>query len=134
MDIIAGIGANKIFVGCAMLLMNLGSRFVVMDITKNHEKILSNSLVKKVIVFCMFFIATRDIMTSIIMTFGFVVIMNGLLNEKSIFNIMPSSMRVSNGSDSASSVFEENKAVTPKEYQDAITLVEKYINQNENGG
>jgi len=88
MDVLSAIGTNKIFIGCAMLIMNLGSKYVAADLGPSHEKILKNELFKKVILFCMVFIATRDIMTSIILTFAFTVVVNGLLNENSKFNLL----------------------------------------------
>jgi hypothetical protein len=88
MDILASLATNKIFIGVAMLMTNLGSRFIIADVGKYHDEILSNALVKKVTVFCMFFIATRDVMTSIMLTFAFVIILDGLLNPKSPFNIL----------------------------------------------
>lgn len=82
------LNTNKIFIGCAMLIMNLGSKYIAMDIGPGHERILKNEIFKKVILFCMVFVATRDIMTAIILTFAFTVVFNGLLNEKSRFSLL----------------------------------------------
>ena len=84
---LAELGANKVFIGIAMIIMNLGSRYIITDLTPEHEKILKSSLFKKIIMFCIIFIATRDIMTAIILTFAFFTIMNGFLNKKSGFYI-----------------------------------------------
>ena len=90
MDVLA---SNKIFVGFAILIMNIGSRFVIMDVGKAHEKLLNHELVKKLVVFCMFFVATRDIMTAAILTFAFIILLDGLLNENSRFSILPAMFR-----------------------------------------
>lgn len=77
------LATNKIFIGVAMIIMNLGSRFLITDINPEHEKIMKSALFKKIIMFCLVFIATRDIMTAIILTFAFSVVMGGLLNKSS---------------------------------------------------
>ena len=86
-DLLTLVGSNKIFIGIAMIIMNLGSRYIVNDITPEHEAIMKSSLFKKVVMFCIVFVATRDIMTAIILTFAFSVIMGGLLNKSSGFYI-----------------------------------------------
>jgi hypothetical protein len=84
-----GLNSNRVFIGVTMMIMNIGSRYVIADLTEVHQKIMSSPLFKQIILFCMFFVATRDIMTSLILTFAFVVIMHGLLNEKRKFNLLP---------------------------------------------
>ena len=82
------LNTNKVFIGCAMLIMNLGSKYIAADLGESVERILKNDLFKKIILFCMVFVATRDVMTSLILTFAFTVVVNGLLNEKSRFNLL----------------------------------------------
>lgn len=114
MDAFTLIATNKVFIGVAILIMNMGSRFVIMDIGKMHERLLSNEIFKKVVIFCMFFVATRDIMTSVILTFAFIVLLDGLLNEKSRFNLIPKSLA------------QEDKGPTMEQYQNALMVVQKF--------
>jgi len=72
-----------------MLLMNFGSKYIVGDLGQAHDKILSNQIVKKLIVFSLFFVATRDIITAFLMTILYVIIVDGILHEKSKFCIVP---------------------------------------------
>ena len=88
MDILTTLSANKLFIGVSMLISNLGSKYVMNDLSKYHEKVLNHILVKRISIFCLFFVATRDIMTSIILTFGFVIIIDGLLNHNSPLNLL----------------------------------------------
>jgi len=83
------INNNKYMWGSAMLFLNLGSRFVMADIGKFNEKLLSNDIAKKFILFCLFFIATRDVLTSAILTMAFSVIIYGLFNEQSRYSLVP---------------------------------------------
>lgn len=88
LDLLTIIGSNKMFIGVAMIIMNIGSRYIINDITSEHEEFLKSSLCKKVVMFCIVFIATRDILTAIILTFAFFVVMGGLLNKKSGFYLL----------------------------------------------
>jgi hypothetical protein len=73
-----------------MLFLNMGSRFLMADLGAFNEKILSQNLVKKFILFCLFFVATRDIITSLLLTIAFSVIIYGLFNDKSKYSLVPS--------------------------------------------
>jgi hypothetical protein len=55
--------------GFAILLVNVGGRFTLSDINKYDEKLLSSSLIKKLTIFCIAFLSTRDISYSIIIVF-----------------------------------------------------------------
>ena len=134
MDILTSIAANKLFVGLNIFIMNIGSRFVIMEVGKTHEKLLSNDLVKKVVLFCMFFVATRDIMTSVILTFAFIVLMQGLLNENSKFNILPKYFR--NAADQMMGMpglpgtpGMQGPVVSEQEYRVAMSTIEKFHGQ-----
>jgi hypothetical protein len=85
--------SEKIFTGLAMVIMNYGSRYVVSDITKYHEHVMQSIIAKKIILFCMCFVATREVMPSIILTFGITLIIDFLMNEKSRFSILPYSVK-----------------------------------------
>jgi hypothetical protein len=115
MDVLA---SNKIFVGFAILIMNIGSRFVIMDVGKAHEKLLNHELVKKLVVFCMFFVATRDIMTAAILTFAFIILLEGLLNENSRFSILPAMFRQKTA---------PGPRTTLEDYTRAIATIERFI-------
>jgi hypothetical protein len=86
MDFING---NKYLWGISLLLLNVGSRHIVMDLGKFNENILANSIVKKFVLFCMFFVATRDVLVSLVLTLCFSVIVYGLLNENSRYTLVP---------------------------------------------
>ena len=72
---------SKITAGVALLMMNLGAKYIQADLGKIHEKILSNTYVKKIIVFCMFFLATRDAAVSFLLTIIYIIIIDGVLHE-----------------------------------------------------
>ena len=77
---------NKIFIGIIMIFMNLGSKYLVLDIPSNIDKIFTNFFILRLIVlYAVFFMATRDIKISILLLLLFIIIIRFVLNEKSNF-------------------------------------------------
>ena len=79
---------NKYFTGIMMIILNLGSRFLVMELSDSQEQLLSNKIIRRFIVFTVVFIATRDIYVSLIVTAIFIILVSGLFNENSRFCIV----------------------------------------------
>jgi len=112
---------NRIIWGLTMLLMNLGARYISADLGKSHEKILKSQVVKKLIVFSLFFVATRDILTSFIMAILYIIVVDGILHEDSKFCIVPKG------------VVNENLAktdMTLKTYKENIVRLTQFPNRN----
>ncbi len=65
------LASNKFFVGLCIILMNIGTKYVLADITEVHEVFLNSSVFKLIVLFCIFFISTRDVMVACMLTFGF---------------------------------------------------------------
>lgn len=79
---------NKLLWGVSMLLLNLGSRHVAADLGRFHERVLASELAKKVILFAMFFVATRDVLTSFILCVVYVLVVDGLFHERRKFSVV----------------------------------------------
>ena len=77
------INHSKYFAGITMLLLNLGSRFLVAEISDNQQQLLNNKIVRRFIIFTVFFVATKDIWVSLILTSVFIILVTGLFNENS---------------------------------------------------
>jgi hypothetical protein len=73
---------NKYFIGFAMILLNIGARFIIDELDEDLRKIVSQSLVRKFLIFCSIFMATRDIFTSFILTIVIVIIINEFLGKE----------------------------------------------------
>ena len=86
---IDSLNGNKFVWGLSMLLLNFGAKYVVGDLGKIHEAILGHEITKKIIVFCLFFVATRDIITAFILSLIYVFVIDGLLHENRKFCIVP---------------------------------------------
>ena len=88
-SLLESINSNKYFVGIIMILLNLGSRYISLELSKIHENFLGSLIVRRLIVFTVVFTATRDIWVSIILTASFIILVSGLFNEKSKYCMIP---------------------------------------------
>ena len=105
---------NKFFLGLTMILFNLGSKYIVMDISKSHEMFLKSTIIRRITIFCMFFVATRDLFVSLTCTSIFIILALGIFNEKSSLTVLPASL------------FDDT--VTEEEYKLAKDLIAQYEN------
>jgi len=84
MDILmASINTNPYFIGIMMLLLNLGGRFLSLEITKEQEKVLSKPAVRRFFLFAVLFVATRNIIVALGLTVIVVLVLGYLFNENS---------------------------------------------------
>jgi hypothetical protein len=86
------LNSSLIFNAVIMLLMNVGGKYIVKEIPPSVDKIFENQLARQFLIFCMVFVATRNIQVSIFLTIMFIIIMNVLLNENSKYCILPSTI------------------------------------------
>jgi hypothetical protein len=77
------INTNPYFIGLMMLLLNLGGRFLGMEISKEQEKVFQNPWVRRLLVFTVLFIATRNVFVAAIMTVFVLIVLSFLFNENS---------------------------------------------------
>jgi hypothetical protein len=68
-DLIDTISKSPVMIGLAVLIINLGGRFLVSDINRYDEMVLNNKIVKKLTIFSIAFLSTRDIKYSIVIVF-----------------------------------------------------------------
>lgn len=83
------LNSSKLLIGISMIIFNIGSKFLVIDMSKTQEQFFKNVLVRRITLFCIFFVATRDIFISLILTASFVILAYGLFNENSSFYLLP---------------------------------------------
>jgi hypothetical protein len=72
-----------------MILFSVGSRYIVMDMSKNTETLLKTKIMRRLSIFSIFFIGTRDLLASVLLTALFLVMTMCLLNEESAYCIIP---------------------------------------------
>ena len=85
------INENKYFIGISMILLNIGARFIIDELGDDLRELISDPIIRKIFIFCAFFMSTRDIFTSVILTIIFIIIINEFLitdiNKKDKDNI-----------------------------------------------
>jgi hypothetical protein len=52
---------NPYFIGIMMLILNLGGRFISLEVTKKQEQFLQHPWVRRILIFTVLFVATRNI-------------------------------------------------------------------------
>jgi hypothetical protein len=75
--------SNPYFIGLMMLLLNLGGRFITLEVTKEQEKFFQNPWVRRFLIFTVLFVATRNLVVAGIMTLVIVLFLGYLFNENS---------------------------------------------------
>jgi len=86
LDHINAIGTSPFFLGMMMLLLNVGSRFITHELSDDDKEYSQNILLRRLTIFAVCFVGTRDIVTSILLTAGFVIIAGGLFRGKGPFS------------------------------------------------
>lgn len=77
------INSNPYFIGIMMLLLNIGGRFLSLEVSKGQEKFLSDPYVRRFLLFAVLFVATRNVMVAAGLTVIVVILLGYLLNENS---------------------------------------------------
>ncbi len=72
---------NKFFLGIMLLLLNVGSRHLVDEFSVNPEEYSRNLTLRRLAIFAVCFVGTRDIVTSILLTAGFVILAQGVSSK-----------------------------------------------------
>tara|TARA_B110000977_G_scaffold196623_1_gene277356 strand:- start:650 stop:1045 length:396 start_codon:yes stop_codon:yes gene_type:complete len=111
---------NKLLAGISIVMLNIGSRYLVLDISDSTKELLQLSIIRRVTLFCIFYLGTRSFKMSILLTAGFIVISAGLFNEKSMFCILPNKI--------SKNKKEKKKPVTMEQYKSALEVVNDYNN------
>ena len=75
-DSFSCINENKYIIGLTMIMLNIGARFIIDELDDDLRKIISNTIVRRVVIFCSFFMATKDLFTAVVLTIIFIILIN----------------------------------------------------------
>lgn len=84
---------SKFFSGVVMILLNIGSKYITIELSKSQEAYLRNSLGRQLLIFAIAWMGSKDILIALALTAIFNVLANHLFNEQSKFCIIPSRYR-----------------------------------------
>jgi len=114
---IASFNDNKYIYAVMMILFNIGAKYIEFDLNKDQIKFLSSTALRRIIIFTMAFIATKDIIASLIITACFVIIVLNLFNTSSKYCILPTNI---------SDIDEDGDGyISPEEIEKAYNLLKK---------
>ena len=115
------INNSKFLAGIVMLLLNVGSKYIELGLSKTQEHALRNALGRELLIFAVVFMGTRDIILSIVMTASFKILSEHLFNEESRFCIIPDKlMRIKNVID-----INDDEIISDSEEKKALEILEK---------
>lgn len=86
---LAAANGSRLAWGLASILFNLGARTIFGELTPAQTAIARHPLVRRAAVVCMCFLATRDWLLSVAMGAVLVLLLDGLLDERSRLCVLP---------------------------------------------
>ena len=69
---------SKFTIGILTIMLNIWGRHIVDEVSGNEEEYRRNIIIRRLVIFAMCYIATREIITSIALTAGFVILAMGV--------------------------------------------------------
>jgi len=115
------INESKFTVGIAMILLNIGSKYVDFKFSKTQEQLLRNSIARELLIFTIVFMGTRDIIYALLLTAAFVILSDHVFNDKSKYCLVPKRMK------KIMAVVDTNQdgIISPEEEQRALDTLKK---------
>jgi hypothetical protein len=86
---ITALNQSKIFAGIMIVIINIASKFVNFKVSKTVESYLKFTFSRHVLVFAATWMGTRDIYIAAVMTLLFIIVVDFLFNEESMFCCLP---------------------------------------------
>ena len=80
-DWLSSINENRYFIGCVMITLAIGGRFIIDELDDDLRKMISDRTVRRLFIFCSFFMATRDIIKALCLTVVFIIIINEFMGK-----------------------------------------------------
>ena len=118
---LSGLNNSKFFAGLVMILLNIGSKYITIKISKSQEAYLRNNVARQILIFAIVWMGTKDILIALAITAVFHVLTAYLFNEESNWCIIPKHLR------QFEDVLDLNGdgKVTPDEIEKAKAILEK---------
>ena len=115
------LNSSKFFAGIIMIMLNIGSKYITVKLSKTQEQYLRNSVARQLLIFSIVWMGSRDIVVALVLTCLFILIADHLFNEESPYCILPlHSRRYEELLD-----LNHDGRVTPEEADTAIRVLQK---------
>lgn len=119
------LNTNKLFAGIVMLTLNIGSRFVTIELSKSAESFLKWSVTRQILIFAICWMGTRDIYVALVLTAVFVVLADHVFNHESRFCMIPEKHRKKYDELKNNIDTNGDGIISDKELQSAIDVLQK---------
>jgi hypothetical protein len=115
------INESKLVIGLAMIMLNIGSKYVDFKFTKSQEQLLRNGIARELLIFTIVFMGTRDILYAILLTAAFIILSEHVFNEKSQYCLVPDKFK------KISALIDTNTdgIISPEEEAKALMILKK---------
>ena len=118
-NVIYNLNNSKFFAGILMILMNLGSKYISLELSESQDEFFSNVVIRRIMIFTVVFIATKDIIVSFIITACFIILVSGLFNQNSKYCLIRDNSP-------------KTKIISKEQVEKAKKIIMKYEKQRQN--
>jgi len=116
---------SKIFAGILIIVLNIGSRIIPINLSKSTENFLKKVVPRDLIIFAIAWMGTRDIFTALFLTACFIIFFDYLINFESKMCCVPSKYKPISDVDPDITDEELNKAISLLERSKQKNIIEK---------
>jgi hypothetical protein len=88
-EVVKPINDNKFLLALVMMFLNISSKYIDFGFSKTQEHALRNGIAREILIFCVLFVGTRDIIISAALTLLFFIFTEYLFNEDSKYCLCP---------------------------------------------
>lgn len=121
------LNTHPMFIGLMVIMLNIGSKYITIKLSKSQEQYIKNSLGRQFLIFAIMWSGTRDIVYAILLTGAFVAMADHLFNEESQYCVVPNYLKnYANAVDT-----NDDGYVTAKEGDQAIKILNKLKKQKQ---
>jgi hypothetical protein len=82
-QLVGFISSSPWIAGLCYVIVNLGGKHIAMNLTPEQEKMLGSAWIRPIIIFCLCFVATRNIITAFWLTMAFMLVFYVIFYEAS---------------------------------------------------
>ena len=126
---IYSLNSSKFFAGIIMLTLNIGSKYITLELSKTQEDYIKYNLGRQILVFAILWMGTRDIVIALTLTLLFILFADYLFNENSKYCIIPSNYKLLENTIDQ----DKDNVISKKEINDAIEILKKaHLQKNKN--
>lgn len=125
---ISSLNTNMFFAGIMMLTLNIGSRYVQLNLSPSAESYLKYAITKEFLIFTIAWMGTRNIYIALTLTAAFIILSDYVFNDKSRFCMLPEKFKKMQSSIDSN----DDKIISELEIKNAMEILEKAKKQRDN--